>query len=102
MVTIGKEDVGTVLMVLFIIFVVGGACLLNGYFIGSNTCSSYVVEKGLLEHSKIRDLRIDGSDYYVDNIFQWDLSEYWNHNCEITFMSGCGQNHIVGIKIMQS
>ncbi len=67
-----------------------------------SSCDDCYTEIGLLERSETRSIRFDGYDYYIDNINDWHLSAYYGHECEITFMSGCGQMHIIGIKTMQS
>ena len=72
-------------------------------YVQYTSCDGCFVEIGLLEKSeKIGRIRIDGYEWYIDNLDRWAMESYYGHDCEVTLMSGCGQTYIKDIKIMQS
>jgi len=84
------------------VFVIVISCTVFTY-VNYSSCEDCFVETGLLEKSeRIGRIRIDGYEWYIDNLDRWAMEGYYGHDCEVTLMSGCGQTHIKNIKIMQS
>jgi len=78
-------------------------CLLNDTI---NTCEQTYTETGILYKANTTnnyfgsDIKINGFEYSIENIHNFDLTNYYNKCCKVVFMSGCGQTHIISIEIV--